>query len=338
MDNKITRTPIVIVEEINAIRSQTAGILNAAFSMAKRSCFEIGKRLEEAKALVPHGEWGTWLEDNFDYSESTAGNLMRIYREYGSEQIDMLTGRSDAEIFEGLSQSQLVELFALPKPQRAEFVEEHREQLESGDMSIRDMRELIRTLREELDALQDVAEDRKYLKEQLEERDRELACAKKAAQNSYYELEQLRALPAAAPQEVTVVVNQPSDEQINAIRAEAEEALAASHRAEVDKLNEKHAKALQKAQKESAGELDKLREQMAEQERTAALKLRQASLASDPHAAKVSYSLEAIRRAIADINAEIKAMDATESGSGQKLRARCESTLLRIVNDAGWQI
>ena len=84
--------------------------------------------------------------------------------------------------------------------------------------------------------------------------------------------------------------------------------------------------------------MDKLREQLVETERAATLKIRQAALASDSHSAKVSYCLEAIRRAIVDINAEIKAMDAAESGSGLKLRARCESTLLRILNDAGWQI
>ena len=127
---EVTRSAEVIAAEINAIKSQTYGILEAAHTYAKRSCFEIGKRLEEAKAAVPHGEWGDWLEVNVSYSVSTANDLMRIYREFGDEQIDMLTGKSDAEIFEGLSQSQMVALFGLPKSERAAFVEEHRGELE----------------------------------------------------------------------------------------------------------------------------------------------------------------------------------------------------------------
>lgn len=119
---ELIRSPEVIADEINAIKTQTSSILSAALSYTKRSCFEIGRRLEEAKALVPHGEWGAWLESNFEYSESTAGNLMRIYREFGGEQINLLTGKSDMETFEGLSQSQLVELFTLPKHTRVEFV------------------------------------------------------------------------------------------------------------------------------------------------------------------------------------------------------------------------
>ena len=63
MNNEIqaVRNISVIADELNAIKSQTSGILTAALSYAKRSCFEIGKRLEEAKALVNHGEWGAWL-------------------------------------------------------------------------------------------------------------------------------------------------------------------------------------------------------------------------------------------------------------------------------------
>ena len=37
------------------------------------SCaIEIGERLLEAKELVPHGEWGKWLKENVNYSQSTA--------------------------------------------------------------------------------------------------------------------------------------------------------------------------------------------------------------------------------------------------------------------------
>lgn len=58
----------------------------------------------------------------------------------------------------------------------------------------------------------------------------------------------------------------------------------------------------------------------------------------DPHASRISYALEGFSRALNDINAEIEAMEKENPGSGQKMRARCESTLLGLINRAGWQV
>lgn len=354
MSNEITRSPAVIAAEINAIKSQTSGILAAAIGYAKQSCFEIGKRLEEAKALVPHGEWGTWLESNFEYSESTAGNLMRIYREFGGEQINMLTGKSDAETFESLSQSQLVELFALPGSHRAEFVEEHREELESGDMSVREMREQIRVMKEKLSEKDEViaqkdkeildndesygelvtqlraAEcEQKRLAEKTakaEERAREAEERAGRVDELKAELDEMRNAPKEK-EVVTETVYAPTAEQIEEIRRKAVEEVEEKHKNDIEKLSADleereahHKKVMQEVQEETAK------------------KIRQMLAKSDPHASRISYALEAFSRALNDINAEIAAMEQENPGSGQKMRSRCETTLLGLINKAGWQV
>lgn len=43
---------------------------------ASQSIIEVGKRLLQAKSLVKHGEWQTWLENNFKLSYRTAKNFM----------------------------------------------------------------------------------------------------------------------------------------------------------------------------------------------------------------------------------------------------------------------
>jgi hypothetical protein len=46
----------------------------------------IGKELVAVKSLVPRGEWGTWLKDNFKWTTRTAANFMAVYQladEYG---------------------------------------------------------------------------------------------------------------------------------------------------------------------------------------------------------------------------------------------------------------
>ncbi|MBR0293461.1 MAG: DUF3102 domain-containing protein, partial [Acidaminococcaceae bacterium] len=73
------RTPEIVAAEIRQIADQTR-------KMVLNNSIEIGKRLCEAKEMVPHGEWGSWLEKEVNFKQSTANNLMRIYTEYGDIQ------------------------------------------------------------------------------------------------------------------------------------------------------------------------------------------------------------------------------------------------------------
>lgn len=328
-NTEIVRSVAVIADEINAIKTETSGILNAAYSYAKRSCFEIGKRLEEAKAMLPHGEWGSWLETNFEYSESTAGNLMRIYREFGGEQINLLTGKSDMETFEGLSQSQLVELFALPKHTRAEFVEEHREELEDG-MSIREMRELIKAQKDTIERQEKELQENDESYEAMVDRlkDAESECDELSSKNEALEseLDKLRS-ETQEPEKVTETVYEPSKKQIKEIKdkaiAETEKRMKSDIErleAELKEKDEQHEKALRERDEENRK------------------KIRQLELKADPHAASISHYMETISRALSDIDLELAAMDDEEAGSGRRLKMRCESTLLSLLNRYGWQV
>ena len=359
MSKEVMRNPADIAAEINAIKSQTSGILEAAFTYAKRSCFEIGKRLEEAKAAVPFGEWGEWLEKNVSYSVSTANDLMRIYREFGDEQINMLTGKSDAEIFEGLSQSQMVALFGLPKAMRAEFVEEHREELESGEMSTRKMKE-------EIKRLNDVIEQKDKEIRDNDESYAELVAQNKSLEKAHVKLQlrfdELNERPLETTK-VTETVYEASPEQIEEIRAAAIKETEDKHardaeklqaeadkaQAEVDKLKEKIKKAgeadekkideLEKKLAAKDAELDaKIKEAVDAATADAKKQIRQMTAQADPRAAKVSYCLESIGRAMTDINNVVAAMNAESAGSGDQLRMKCESALLGLVNKLGWQI
>ena len=113
----VMRDAGVIAREINFIKEQTKRQMLAA-------SMEIGARLCEAKELVGHGEWEKWLCENVDYSQSTANNLMRIYREYGSQQINLLTGKAPAEVFAEISYTQAVALMGLPMQERMELAAE----------------------------------------------------------------------------------------------------------------------------------------------------------------------------------------------------------------------
>ena len=138
MNQVMERTPAIIAGEINYIKRQAQQTLLAA-------SVEIGRKLNEAKALVPHGMWEDWLTENVDYSQSTANNLMRIATEYGDEQVSLFSGKSNSETFASLTYSQAVALFALPMDQRQEFVENH----DMEDLSTRELKEEIAALKAE---------------------------------------------------------------------------------------------------------------------------------------------------------------------------------------------
>lgn len=121
------------------------------------SCaIEIGERLLEAKDLVPHGEWGNWLKENVNYSQSTANNFMRLYKEYGNDQGSLFTTLTNSQTIMNLDVSKALALTVLPPEEREKFVSEH----DVESMSTRDLK----------DALQENRE----LKRQLEEKDRQM--------------------------------------------------------------------------------------------------------------------------------------------------------------------
>ena len=132
----VNRTPEVIAAEINSIKEQTRKVV-------LYNSIEIGRKLVEAKELVPHGEWGIWLEEAVDYSKSTANNLMKIFEEYGSDQITLLDDNLKNQAFGSLNYSQAVLLLGLPSEDREKFVEENK----VDEMSTRELKKAIADLK-----------------------------------------------------------------------------------------------------------------------------------------------------------------------------------------------
>lgn len=147
------RTPDTVAVEIRVLQQQ-------ARQMAVSYAIEIGRRLVEAKEMVSHGQWGQWLQEEVSYSKSTANNLMRIYQEYGSEQVDMFSDPEKRQALEKLSYTQALLLLAVPEEERTDFAEEnHVENLST--------RELERLIKERDEA--------RTAKEESERRERETA-------------------------------------------------------------------------------------------------------------------------------------------------------------------
>jgi chromosome segregation ATPase len=149
MSQLSTRSPEIIANEIIVIKDQ---VRNFALQSSV-----------EAKALLPHGEWGNWLKNSVDYSQSTANNLMKIAAEY--------SGNSQA--LGNLNYSQAIALFGIPEAEREKFVEENNVQ----HMSSRELQQAVKEkqkLEKQLKEAQDQAGQERKAREELAKRQGEL--------------------------------------------------------------------------------------------------------------------------------------------------------------------
>lgn len=142
---------------INTITAEILVLTQQAQASALASACQIGKRLVEAKALVDHGEWGDYLKNEVSYSQSTANNFMRLYRELGENPNSQALGN--------LSPTQALSLIALPEGEREEFVQ-------NNDVSSMTTRELDKAVKEKKAAMEMLAvaqESANDLRQQLED-------------------------------------------------------------------------------------------------------------------------------------------------------------------------
>lgn len=221
------RTLDVIEMEIRVIQEQGQRVL---LSMA----IETGRRLEEAKAMVGHGQWGDWLK-KMGYSQSNANNLMRVFQEYGASQQSLFGGEANSQALGNLSLTKAIRLLALPdQEEREKFVEEH-------DVENMSTRELEKVLRERADALAEaeaaraeaeaaeearakMEADMKVVNASLKDQKARAKSLGKEADGLRAELNELKSRPV----EVAVETREPTAEELEKLTARAvEEAQAA---------------------------------------------------------------------------------------------------------------
>ena len=247
---------------------------------------EIGRRLCEAKELLAHGEWLPWLSRETEFSDRTAQNYMRAFREYGADQMWLLGPETNTKTFADLPISKALALLSVPESEREAFAaevgaeglstreleqairerdeamkrakaaEEALAQADEGNaLALADMQERLDAAREEAQKGRDAAKAHERDQQQLEEMDGKL----RAARETIRELE-------SRPVEVAVEKDEAAiEEAARTARAKAQAEAAERETALQKQLDaalkkaEKAEKAAEKARKdaENAGEQGK---------------------------------------------------------------------------------
>ena len=265
--NEITtkRDPDILAMEIRTLQQQAESILTSYI-------IEIGRRLCEAKAVLEHGEWGTWLREQVQFSQSTANNYMKIFERFGDDQISLF-GAPKSQAIGNLPYTKALKLLALPEDEVEDFLEEH----PVTEMSTRELEKAIR----ERDEARKSAEDTRAL---IDAAEKSKAEAEARVEELRRELEELKARP------VEVAVQEPSPEMLDMIRQEEAQKAAV----EREKLEKKLAAAEEKAKRES--------------EKTDRLKA-EADKMADSVREELKKDMEAAEEAKAEAEARAKALE-----------------------------
>lgn len=229
----------VITEEINFYKQQ-----------AGMAILEIGKRLVEAKEQLSHGEWLPWLEKKVEFSERSAQQYIRLWREYGKSATVADLGVRKALV-----------LLALPETERDGFASEKHEvsgeEKTAAEMTVKELERAVA--------------ERNAAREEAEKAKADLYAAREAAKDAQSHVEELQDQLEELknrPTEVAVEQRDATEEQLAAARREAEDA-AARRMAELeDALEKARGDAAAAEERKEAAEAEL---QNAERERDSAL-------------------------------------------------------------------
>lgn len=128
-------------EEHELANSQTSANLesltlevNYLAAQIAQNAVLIGRKLNEMKQLLPHGEFMPYIELHCGFKQRMANQFMRIAAEYTVDTLPV-----------GLGVSKVYELLALPAGDREEFIASH----DAESMTVRQLREEIRRMKQE---------------------------------------------------------------------------------------------------------------------------------------------------------------------------------------------
>lgn len=168
--SEVINVPMAAQRDIRTITAE----IKIYVAQGMMAAIEIGRRLAEAKAMLPHGEWGAWLSEEVNISSSNAQIYMNVFKEYGDGQ-QSLYGNAGDQLAKIPNLTMAHELLAIKdQAERAEFIETH----DLSEMSTRELKQAIR--------------ERDAARERAEQAEEELDKALTAAQEAVKEAEMRR--------------------------------------------------------------------------------------------------------------------------------------------------
>lgn len=264
---------------------------------------EIGRRLEAAKSMVPYGSWGAWLKENTEFSQATATRFMRVFNEYGAEQIGIFGAVPESSTLQNLSISNALRLLAVPEDEREEFAEA----VDAENLSARELEKAIKERDAARQERENAQREANRYSLRTERAEKELREAKEKAQELEDDLEAARADRRQMAEELEAIKNRPvevavqRDEQaIRDAEAKARAEAETELRKKTDEWKKKTIRTeqeIERVRKEAEG----LKQQLAEAKAMAE------DASSDAEKERMTGEIEDLRRKLAMSDKDVTA-------------------------------
>ncbi len=314
-DIQTQRTPDIIGAEIRGLTQQ-------AKTMTLWFGIEIGRRLTEAKEMLEHGQWLAYLKEQTEFSRSSAGRLMTLYKEYGAAQTSLFGAEVNYPTLGNLSISNALRLLAVPEDEREEFAEKH----DVEHMSAHELDELIKQ--------RDEAEQRAArAEEQVQQAADGAAKADEQYQKAKQELHLLReklgnaeAQKSAAEKELSELRERPVEVAVEVDEKAVEEAVTAARAKNDAEWAEKMAK-VKNELSEAGLKAEKLKAKIKKAEEKAAAsaaeleKLKKSQTLSDPNTAVFKQIFEQVQEDFNKLHGSLLKVKASDPDTAEKLAA-----------------
>ena len=238
MENEIVRaeTRSVSERDLGMIENEIKYYWRKGQAAVLECVIEIGRRLCEAKVMIGHGGWGKWIEDNFEFSHSSANSFMKLYEEYGADQLTIFGAVAESQTFANLPYSKALQLLAIPREEREEFAKT----VGAEDLSTRELKKAIdEKLAAEARAreLEQSLASAEIAKVEAEKRAREAAEASEKVKKLEEELEKRKGSEAKLKEKLKAAEKDPKipKDVLERLKADAEAEAKAAQGAEIEK-------------------------------------------------------------------------------------------------------
>lgn len=314
MENKIIEAS---VRDIDVVTSEIVTLKRNAQNIMLYYAIEIGKRLKEAKGLLDHGEWGNWLKEKVDFSQSSANNFMKLFDEYGSKQIDLFGQDVNSQTIGNLSYTKALKLLAIPEEERENFAKDN----DVENISTRELDKLIKERDEALKKAEEVDALNKRIAELeagAETEDKESLELKKQIDELKINLEKVQTAEKKAKEKIKALKENPEipKEVLDKITLDAEEKARKGAEATSEKLKEK-IEELEEKQRQS--------EQFAKEAKEEADRLKKQLLMASPYMTEFKTLFNQVQKAIVEMNGVIERM------TNEEEKAKCAKAIAALA-------
>lgn len=281
--------------------------------------------------MLEHGQWLAYLKEQTEFSRSSAGRLMTLYKEYGAAQTSLFGAEANYPTLNNLSISNALRLLAVPEDEREEFAAEH----DVEHMSARELDELIKQ-RDEAEKRAAKAEEQvQQAADGAAKADEQYQKAKQELHLLREKLENAEAQKSAAEKELSELRERPVEVAVEVDEKAVEEAVTAARAKNDAEWAEKMAK-VKNELSEAGLKAEKLKAKIKKAEEKAAEKaaelekLKKSQTLSDPNTAVFKQIFEQVQEDFNKLHGSLLKVRASDPDTAEKLTAAVRALVAKM--------